>query len=211
MSTLDVGSLTLAYGCLYYLCLFVTLKSFLWRAPWVASEPRTNRGIDAHHFTPMQGLELDWDNVKRIWLRYWAGRTKIALSPPSLFPRLAWAELTLNPKKCAFFIEKTQISRHQRDDSGIRPSEDKLGVFRKWPVPTNKEEFPRSDSIENDLLLCDAAKKKIEQGQFLIVSYVSENAQRQKLKHGYNQARKVTKSDSLDPWAPSRPANPTIL
>ena len=57
------------------------------------------------------------------------------------FPRLAWAHLTLNPSKCKFFVPKVQVLGHQRDEKGIRPSEDKLGMFREWPVPKNKEEL----------------------------------------------------------------------
>ena len=57
------------------------------------------------------------------------------------FPRLAWAKLTLNPAKCEFFIAKVHILGHQRDEKGIRPSEDKLGMFREWPTPKNKEEL----------------------------------------------------------------------
>ena len=59
------------------------------------------------------------------------------------FPRLKWARLTLNPKKCAFFIGKVQILGHQRDEKGLRPAEDKLGMFRDWPTPTTKEEVMR--------------------------------------------------------------------
>ena len=59
------------------------------------------------------------------------------------FPRLIWARLTLNPAKCAFFVPRVKILGHQRDEKGIRPSEDKLGMFREWPVPTNKDEIMR--------------------------------------------------------------------
>ena len=59
------------------------------------------------------------------------------------FPRLAWAKLTLNPKKCMFFSSKIQILGHQRDELGLRPSVDKLGMFREWPVPQTKEEIMR--------------------------------------------------------------------
>lgn len=59
------------------------------------------------------------------------------------FPRLAWAKLTLNPSKCTFFVPRVKILGHQRDGEGIKPSEDKLGQFREWPTPTNKDELMR--------------------------------------------------------------------
>lgn len=59
------------------------------------------------------------------------------------FPRLAWAKLTLNPAKCSFFVPRVKILGHQRDKEGIRPSDDKLGQFRDWPIPTNKDELMR--------------------------------------------------------------------
>ena len=59
------------------------------------------------------------------------------------FPRLKWARLTLNPKKCKFFVPRIQILGHQRDVSGIRPSEDKLRAFREWPSPQSKAELDR--------------------------------------------------------------------
>ena len=49
-----------------------------------------------------------------------------------------WARLTLNPDKCQFFVPKVHILGHQRDEKGIRPSEEKLGTFREWPTPNTK-------------------------------------------------------------------------
>lgn len=40
-------------------------------------------------------------------------------------------------------MSKVKILGHQRDENGIRPSEDKLGQFREWPVPTTKDELMR--------------------------------------------------------------------
>ena len=36
-----------------------------------------------------------------------------------------------------------KILGYQRDGKGIRPSKDKLEVFREWLVPINKEELIR--------------------------------------------------------------------
>ena len=52
------------------------------------------------------------------------------------FPRVAWAKLTLNPKKSVFFCNRFKILGNQRCPQGIRPSEDKLAMFRDYPVPT---------------------------------------------------------------------------
>ena len=45
--------------------------------------------------------------------------------------------------KTTTFVPSVKILGHQRDRGGIRPSEDKLGQFREWPTPTNKDELMR--------------------------------------------------------------------
>ena len=47
----------------------------------------------------------------------------------------------MNPDKCRFFVPKVHVLGHQRDEKGIRPSEDKLGMFREWPAPKTKDEL----------------------------------------------------------------------
>ena len=59
------------------------------------------------------------------------------------FSRLAWAKLTLNLKKCKFFVARIQILKHQRDVIDIRSSKDKLKIFRKWSSLTSKKELNR--------------------------------------------------------------------
>lgn len=54
-------------------------------------------------------------------------------------PRLMWAKITLNPSKCKFFVLSFEMLRHQKDLTGIRPSVNKLRMFREWPTPTLKE------------------------------------------------------------------------
>ncbi|KAJ5559676.1 hypothetical protein N7513_002075 [Penicillium frequentans] len=59
------------------------------------------------------------------------------------FPRLAWAELTLNPKKTVVGCDNTQILGHDCTLTGIRPSIDKLEAVREWPIPTSESELMR--------------------------------------------------------------------
>lgn len=59
------------------------------------------------------------------------------------FPRLSWAKFTLNPAKCEFLVSNIQLLGHRRDLRGIRPSENKLGVFREYSSFTSKDELER--------------------------------------------------------------------
>ncbi|KJX92402.1 hypothetical protein TI39_contig5856g00005 [Zymoseptoria brevis] len=57
------------------------------------------------------------------------------------FPRVLWARLSLSPKKSEFFTSKGKVLRHSKDPSGIRPAEDMMAAFRKWPAQTNEKEL----------------------------------------------------------------------
>lgn len=59
------------------------------------------------------------------------------------FPRLAWAKLTLNPKKCRFFIAGLSLLGLERTAAGLRPSADKIAAIRDYPEPTNEKELAR--------------------------------------------------------------------
>ncbi|KAL3247644.1 hypothetical protein ABHI18_012339, partial [Aspergillus niger] len=59
------------------------------------------------------------------------------------FPRLAWARLTLNPKKTTFFTKQVTILGHQCTENGIRPSADKIAAIRSWPTPTDERSLLR--------------------------------------------------------------------
>ena len=59
------------------------------------------------------------------------------------FFRLVWTKLTLNSKKCEFFTSKIQLLKHRRDLRDIRPSENKIGVFREYSSLTCKEKLER--------------------------------------------------------------------
>ena len=59
------------------------------------------------------------------------------------FPRLVWAKLTLNPKKCEFFTSKIQLLEHRRNLKDIRPSENKIEMFRKYSSSICKEKLER--------------------------------------------------------------------
>lgn len=59
------------------------------------------------------------------------------------FPHLAWAGLTLNPRKSVFFTSKVTLLRHECTIDGIRPSASKISALRNWPTPTNKTELMR--------------------------------------------------------------------
>jgi len=56
------------------------------------------------------------------------------------FPRLAWARLTLQGRKCGFFLDKINPRGYDSDESGLRPSLDKAGAIRDYPQPTNANE-----------------------------------------------------------------------
>jgi len=56
------------------------------------------------------------------------------------FPRLVWAKLTLQGRKCGFFCDKIDPLGYSSDGSGLRPSLDKTGAIRDYPQPTNANE-----------------------------------------------------------------------
>ena len=57
------------------------------------------------------------------------------------FPLLASRQLTLNPAKSAFFIDKVDILRHSRTSQGIRPSADKIAAIHDYPSSATEEEL----------------------------------------------------------------------
>lgn len=59
------------------------------------------------------------------------------------FPRLAWAGLTLNPKKTTFFSSTIGILGHHCTKTGLRPSIEKIQALMEWPEPTNDQELFR--------------------------------------------------------------------
>ena len=59
------------------------------------------------------------------------------------FFRLKWAKLTLNFKKCKFFVSRIKILSHQKNVMSIRSFENKLKMFRKWFSSKNKTELDR--------------------------------------------------------------------
>ena len=56
------------------------------------------------------------------------------------FPRLAWAKLTLQGRKCGLFLDKIDPLGYSSDGSGLRPSLDKTGAIRDYPRPTDANE-----------------------------------------------------------------------
>ena len=59
------------------------------------------------------------------------------------FPRLLWARLTISPAKSKFFVEKLRILGFTRDNTGIRPSADKLAAMREYPTPVDAPSLER--------------------------------------------------------------------
>ena len=59
------------------------------------------------------------------------------------FLRLKWAKLTLNLKKCKFFVLRIKILNHQKNVMNIRSFENKLKMFKKWFSSKNKTELDR--------------------------------------------------------------------
>ena len=56
------------------------------------------------------------------------------------FPQLAWAKLSLQGRKCGFFLDKISPLGYSSNGSGLRPSLDKAGAIRDYPRPTNANE-----------------------------------------------------------------------
>ena len=56
------------------------------------------------------------------------------------FPRLVWAKLTLQRRKCGFFLNKISPLGYVSDGIGLRPSLDKAGAIRDYPWPMTPNE-----------------------------------------------------------------------
>ena len=67
-------------------------------------------------------------------------RSQFAFLHNHYFPRLAWAKLTLQGRKCGFFLDKISPLGYSSDGSGLRPSLDKAGAIRDYPQPTTVDE-----------------------------------------------------------------------
>ena len=59
------------------------------------------------------------------------------------FLRLKWIKLTLNFKKCKFFVSRIKILNHQKNVMNIRLFENKLKMFKKWFFSKNKTELDK--------------------------------------------------------------------
>ena len=59
------------------------------------------------------------------------------------FLRLKWVKLTLNFKKCKFFVSRIKILNHQKNVMSIRSFENKLKMFKKWFSLKNKIELDK--------------------------------------------------------------------
>ena len=59
------------------------------------------------------------------------------------FLRFKWIKLTLNFKKCKFFVSYIKILSHQKNVMNIRSFENKLKMFRKWFSSKNKTELDK--------------------------------------------------------------------
>lgn len=57
------------------------------------------------------------------------------------FPRLAWAKLTLSPKKCRFFTDMLTVLGWEISGLGRQPVQSKRDVIGNWPVPKNEQEL----------------------------------------------------------------------
>ena len=56
------------------------------------------------------------------------------------FPRLAWGQFTLRPKKTGFFLERIKPLGFVLQGAGLRPSQDKVAAIRDYPTPQNLDE-----------------------------------------------------------------------
>ena len=89
------------------------------------------------------------------------------------FFRLKWAKLTLNFKKCKFFVLRIKILSHQKNVINIRSFENKLKMFKKWSSSKNKTELDKflymlfflknyiSEKVDKTVLLKTAVIKKM--------------------------------------------------
>lgn len=59
------------------------------------------------------------------------------------FPRLAWARLTLNPKKTFFFTDEVTCLGFRKTPGGLLPSLDKWAAFRDIKSQQSEEELKR--------------------------------------------------------------------
>ena len=57
------------------------------------------------------------------------------------FPRLSWARLTLKPTKTLFFTTTIGLLGYQLNGEGLRPSIDKIGKIRDYPIPASEKEL----------------------------------------------------------------------
>ena len=55
-------------------------------------------------------------------------------------PRLAWAGLTIKPRKSGFFLHEIEPLGLRASRTGLRPSGDKVRAIRDYPVPQNLDE-----------------------------------------------------------------------
>ena len=54
---------------------------------------------------------------------------------------MAWLRITLNPKKCKFFVLEVDILGFTRGTTGLCPSLDKIQAIQDFPVPESKEDL----------------------------------------------------------------------
>ena len=57
--------------------------------------------------------------------------------------RFREAGLKLHPDKCQVAVKKVNFLGHQLDETGIRPTEDKVEAVKHWPRPSNVQEVRR--------------------------------------------------------------------
>ena len=60
-----------------------------------------------------------------------------------ILDRFRQAGLKLHPDKCQVAVRKVNFLGHQLDETGIRPTEDKVEAVKHWPQPSNVHEVRR--------------------------------------------------------------------
>ena len=60
-----------------------------------------------------------------------------------LLQRFRLAGLKLHPDKCQVAVKRVNFLGHQLDETGIRPTEDKVETVKEWPRPNNVQEVRR--------------------------------------------------------------------
>jgi hypothetical protein len=100
------------------------------------------RASASSSFIPIQSYDLL--PLPIIWGSYRDSNAGLCFLAEHYFPRLAWARLTLNPRKTYFFIDEIKILGHKRQPrGGICLLADKIAMICEFPPLEDAESVER--------------------------------------------------------------------